>query len=60
MIEKFVQLLVGIIYAKLLERVFREIFKTENIENSQESFTIVSWICAAVYFVYKPSKSLGV
>lgn len=60
MIEKFVQFLVGIIYTKLLERICREIFKAKNIENPQESFTIVSWICAAVDFVYQPSKSLGV
>jgi hypothetical protein len=37
MVEKFVQLFVGVIDAKLFERIALKVFESENVQNADES-----------------------
>lgn len=52
MVEKFVQLFVGVIDAQLLEGVRCKVFETEYVEDAQESGGILPRVRAGVYVVY--------
>lgn len=51
MIEELVQFLVRVINTQLFERIDSEIFKTEYVEDSQESGRILARVRARVYVI---------
>lgn len=59
-VEKLVQLFVGVVDAELLEGVDRKVLEAEYIENAQEPRRVLSWVCASVDVVHQPRESSGV
>lgn len=55
-IEKFMQFLVGVVDAQLLERIDSEILETEYIEHAEETSCIVARIDARVDVTNEPCK----
>lgn len=56
MIEEFMQLLVGIVYAQLFKRIDCEIFKSENVQYAQESTGILSGIYTIINVIDEPGE----
>lgn len=56
MIEELVQLLIGVIDAKLLKRVRLEVLEAEDVENADECGAVFAGIGAFVDVVHQPCK----
>lgn len=57
MIEKLVQLLVGVINTQLFERIDGEIFETEYVENAEKSGRVLARIRTSINVVHEPRES---